>query len=149
MTPPTDDTRSSGQAVANGAADGLTNGQPPGDPVSDRKARVPDLSPAEQAQLIENMFAPEVYATVASSFSAGFGSVTIKLVSMRWDNSVDPPVQKAVVVGRVTMPLQGAQALAGGLQSFLTQNGLEPVQSNRGRTRATDISASSPVRQPQ
>jgi hypothetical protein len=149
MSSPSDHATSPGQATANGAADGIANGAHSGDPVLDHRVRAPDPLPAEQAQLVENMFAPEVYATVASSFSAGFGSVTIKLVSMRWDNSVEPPVQKAVVVGRVTMPLQGAQTLAAGLQSFLAQNGLEPVQSNRPHTRTTDISASSPVHQPQ
>jgi hypothetical protein len=92
------------------------------------------------------MFAPELYATFASSFSVGSGSVTIKLVSSRWDNSVEPAVQKAVVVGRVTMPLQGAQTLAAGLQTFLAQHGLDYVPSNRPRTRASDAVVSGPNR---
>ncbi len=110
----------------------------------DRRAGTP--APQEPTVLMENMFAPELYATFASSFSVASGSVTIKLVSSRWDNSVEPAVQKAVVVGRVTMPLQGAQTLAAGLQNFLAQNGLDHVPSNRPRTRASDAVVSGPNR---
>jgi hypothetical protein len=90
------------------------------------------------------MLAPELYATFASSFSVTAGSVTIKLVSSRWDNSVEPAVQKAVVVGRVTMPLQGAQTLVAGLQNFLAQHGLEYMAPTRPRTRASDAVVSGP-----
>lgn len=98
----------------------------------------------QETVLLENMFAPELFATLASSFSLSAGSVTIKLVSTRWDNSVEPAVQKAVVVGRITMPLQGAQTLAAGLQNFLEQHGLQYVPLNRPRTRASDAIVSSP-----
>ncbi len=107
-------------------------------------APAPAQAAPEQTNLVENMFAPELFATFASSFSVSAGSLTIKLVSTRWDNSVEPAVQKAVVVGRITLPLQGAQTLAAGLQNFLSQNGLEYVPINRPRTRATDAVASSP-----
>jgi hypothetical protein len=118
-------------------------------PREDRRGAAPaPVAPAlvapEQTNLVENMFAPELFANFASSFSVSAGSLTIKLVSTRWDNSVEPAVQKAVVVGRITMPLQGAQTLAAGLQNFLSQNGLEYVPINRPRTRATDAVASSP-----
>jgi hypothetical protein len=101
-------------------------------------------APQEPSNLLENMFAPELYATFASSFSVTAGSVTIKLVSSRWDNSVEPAVQKAVVVGRVTMPLQGAQTLVAGLQNFLAQHGLEYTAPTRPRTRASDAVVSGP-----
>ncbi|WP_419758856.1 hypothetical protein [Acidisoma sp.] len=109
----------------------------------DRRA-TPQPVAHDPGSLIENMFAPELYATFASSFSVSAGSVTIKLVSSRWDNSVEPAVQKAVVVGRVTLPLQGAQTLAAGLQNFLSQNGLGHVASDRPRTRASDAVISGP-----
>jgi hypothetical protein len=124
---------------AGSAAPGL-----PPDHGEDRRAATP--APQEPTSLMENMFAPELYATFASSFSVAAGSVTIKLVSSRWDNSVEPAVQKAVVVGRVTMPLQGAQTLAAGLQNFLAQHGLDYVPSTRPRTRASDAVASGPNR---
>jgi hypothetical protein len=113
---------------------------------TERRALPP--APQEPSGLLENMFAPELYATFASSFSVTAGSVTIKLVSSRWDNSVEPAVQKAVVVGRVTMPLQGAQTLVAGLQNFLAQHGLEYTAPTRPRTRASDaiVSGSNPVK---
>lgn len=98
----------------------------------------------DQTSFVENMFAPELFASFASSFSISGGSVTIKLVSTRWDNSVDPAVQKAVVVGRITLPLLGAQTLAAGLQNFLAQHNLQYVPLNRPRTRASDAVVSAP-----
>jgi len=95
--------------------------------------------------LVENMFAPEVFSSFASSFAIASGAVTIKLVSARWDNSVEPAVQRAVVVGRITMPLQGAQTLAAGLTSFLGKLGLEIGQADIPRKRASDAVASSPI----
>jgi hypothetical protein len=103
-------------------------------------------APQDPSSLVENMFAPELYATFASSFSVAAGSVTIKLVSSRWDNSVEPAVQKAVVVGRVTLPLQGAQTLVAGLQNFLSQHGLDYAAPTRPRTRASDAVVSGPNR---
>jgi hypothetical protein len=107
----------------------------------DRRASAP--TPQDQSSFVENMFAPELFASFASSFSVSAGSVTIKLVSTRWDNSVEPAVQKAVVVGRITLPLLGAQTLAAGLQNFLAQHNLEYVPLNRPRTRASDAVVSS------
>ena len=124
----------------NAAGQGAPNPASP----EERRASASPAMVQERINLMENMFAPELFATFASSFSVSAGSLTIKLVSTRWDNSLEPPVQKAVVVGRITMPLQGAQTLAAGLQSFLSQNGLDYVPSNRPRTRATDAVASSP-----
>jgi hypothetical protein len=117
----------------------------PGKSPAAENARAAPTSP--QYPLMENMFAPEVFATFASSFSVGSGAVTIKLVSSRWDNSVEPGVQRAVVVGRITMPLQGAQTLVAGLQAFLAQHGLEYAPSARPRTRASDATAFSPNRE--
>ncbi len=96
------------------------------------------MSDTQQVQILENMFSPEVFASLASSFSINAGSVTIKFVSLRWDNSTEPAVQRAVVVARVTMPLEGAQTLVGGLQTFLAEHGLEYVPAPKKR-RATDV----------
>lgn len=103
--------------------------------------------PQDQSSFVENMFAPELFASFASSFSVSAGGVTIKLVSTRWDKSVEPAVQKAVVVGRITLPLLGAQTLAAGLQNFLAQHNLEYVPLNRPRTRASDaiVSTRNPI----
>ncbi|HXT81366.1 MAG TPA: hypothetical protein VN702_17505 [Acetobacteraceae bacterium] len=76
---------------------------------------------------VENLFAPEVYAAEASFFSSGSSTITITLTSYRFDNSSAPAHQKRVVIGRVVMPISGAQGLAAGLYSFLKENGLDPV----------------------
>ncbi len=93
--------------------------------------------------IMENMFAPEVFASLATSFSINGGCVTVKFVSLRWDNSTEPAVQRAVVVARVTLPLDGAQSLVGGLQSFLLKHGLNQTPSPRPKTRAADVLAES------
>ena len=112
-----------------------------------QNAPQPQLPPAarESVAMVENMFSPEVFASLATSFSINGGCVTIKFVSLRWDNSTEPAVQRAVVVARITMPLEGAQSLAGGLQSFLSQHGLNYTPSTRPKTRATDVLAESSI----
>jgi len=102
------------------------------------------LTKGPQTILLENMFSPEVFASFASSFSINSGSVTVKFVSLRWDNSVEPAVQKAVVVARITLPLEGAQTLGSGLQTFLAQQGVEYRPSARQKSRATDVIAVGP-----
>jgi len=106
-------------------------------------ATQPEQRRRDSVGIVENMFSPEVYASLATSFSINAGCVTIKFVSLRWDNSTEPAVQHAVVVARVTMPLEGAQSLVGGLQSFLSQHGLNQTPSPRPKTRATDVLAES------
>lgn len=77
--------------------------------------------------LVENLFAPEVFATEASSFSRGPSTVTVTFTSHRFDNSQSPGAQKRVVVGRLVMPIPAAQGLAAGLYDYLKRNGLDPV----------------------
>ncbi len=74
--------------------------------------------------LTENISAPEVFAAEANSFSILPGVVTITFVSYRFDNSVVPPQQKKVVIGRLIMPTAGAEGLAIGLYDFLKSRGL-------------------------
>lgn len=101
---------------------------------------MPNTEKPKQVQILDNMFAPEVFASLASSFSLNAGSVTIKLVSLRWDNSTEPAVQRAVVVARLTMPLDGAKTLVGGLQAFLSKHGLQ-YEVPQEKRRATDVLA--------
>ena len=107
----------------------------------------PTPTPRMQASvaMLENLLAPEVFASLATIFSINGGCVTIKFVSLRWDNSNEPAVQRAVVVARITLPLEGAQSLAGGLQSFLTKHGLTQAPIQRPKTRATDVLAESSI----
>jgi hypothetical protein len=77
---------------------------------------------------LENMFAPEVYASDATVFSIGPSTATITLCSHRFDQSVQPAVQKRVVIGRVVLPIAAAQALSVALYDFLSKHGHAPMQ---------------------
>ena len=77
--------------------------------------------------ILENMMAPELYASEASFFSTSANAVTITFTSLRYDHSSGTPVAKRVVVGRVVLPSVGAQGLAVGLYDYLKKHGLDPV----------------------
>ena len=85
------------------------------------------MSQSTRRPLVENLYAPEVFATEPAAFSHGHGTVTITFSSWRFDNSTDPAVQKRVVIARLVMPTAGAQALAAGLYDYLKKAGLDPV----------------------
>ena len=76
------------------------------------------------AEITEDLFAPEIFSSVVSQFSIASGHITIKLVSVRYDDSTAPPIKKAVVVGRVIFPILGAQALVTQLGEFLEAHGV-------------------------
>jgi hypothetical protein len=77
--------------------------------------------------LVEDLFAPELFATEASSFSIDSGIVSITLASHRYDYTDTPATLKSIVVGRVVLPPAGARKLAASLYDFLAKNGMEPV----------------------
>ena len=75
----------------------------------------------------ENVFAPEVFASEATFITIGGGTIAVTFTSFRWDNGTKPPKQRKVVVGRLVLPIAGAQGLAVGLYDFLKKNNLDPV----------------------
>jgi hypothetical protein len=85
------------------------------------------LAQANKVQTVENLFAPEMFATEASFFSSAAGMVTVTLSSYRFDNSTTPATQKRVIVGRLVMPVTGAQGLAAGLYDFLKKQNFDPM----------------------
>lgn len=83
---------------------------------------------------VEDVKAPELYASSAPFFAILNGVVTITLASKRWDNGVSPAVQRNVTVGRLVMPAGAAQELAVGLHDFLEKQGISLVsQEERER----------------
>lgn len=81
--------------------------------------------------VVENVFAPEVFATDAPYFAHGGGIVSITLVSSRWDASEAPSGSaKRIVIGRIVMPVMGAQRLAIGLYDFLKKSGLDQTSKS-------------------
>ncbi len=90
--------------------------------------------PPDQPKHLENLFAPEWFATEASSFEIHSGVVSITFTSKRYDNSVVPAALNKVVVGRIVMPPHGAKSLAVELYNFLAKNGMEPIQLPKNPT---------------
>ena len=77
--------------------------------------------------VVENLLAPEFFATEAQSISLVQGMISIAFSSARYDYSEHPSVLKKVVVSRVVMSPIGAQSLAVRLFAFLDQKGLGPA----------------------
>ena len=77
--------------------------------------------------VVENLLAPEFFATEAQSISLVQGMISIAFSSARYDYSETPSVLKKVVVSRVVMSPLGAQSLAVRLFAFLDQKGLGPA----------------------
>jgi hypothetical protein len=105
-------------------------------------AKEPDIAPAKEAApvahphpdahavvppVVENLLAPEFFATEAQSISLVQGMISIAFSSARYDYSEHPSVLKKVVVSRVVMSPIGAQSLAVRLFAFLDQKGLGPA----------------------
>lgn len=78
--------------------------------------------------LVENLFAPEIFATEAQSISFVQGLISVAFTSTRYDYSTSPSVMKKVVVSRLVMSPAGAQSLAVQLFAFLDKKGLGPVR---------------------
>jgi hypothetical protein len=77
------------------------------------------------SNFLDNPLAPETFATAATGFFVADGNVAITFESARVDHSQSPGPVSRVVVGRVVMPVQGAQALAIGLFDFLEKQGFD------------------------
>ena len=91
-------------------------------------------APPPRPPFIDNPHAPEVLATEVVGFLFFNGNVHITLAAPRSNYGVDPPVVSQVVIGRLVMPLNGAQNLAVGLYDFLKSRGFDPAQPVPGRT---------------
>ena len=78
-----------------------------------------------QFELVENLLAPEMFAGGVTGFSLGDGVVRLTFETMRVNNHTN--LSTRVVIGRIVMPISGAQSLAAGLYDFLKTHGLDPV----------------------
>ncbi len=87
----------------------------------------PQEAQAHVPPVVENLLAPEFFATEAQSISLVQGMISIAFSSARYDYSEHPSVLKKVVVSRVVMSPIGAQSLAVRLFAFLDQKGLGPA----------------------
>ena len=78
---------------------------------------------ADTVKFIDDPKATELYATAATGFFVSNGTISITFESARADHSKSPGPVNRVVIGRVVMPVAGAQALAVGLFDFLEKQG--------------------------
>ena len=115
---------------------------PPGFPIATSKGNDMYVStkpfhreqsqPAAQPTLIDNPFAPEVFATGFAGFTQVGGVLQVTLDSVRCDPSRPLAVMERAVVGRVTLPIETAQALVTALNAFLEQQGYSPSKAISG-----------------
>ena len=89
----------------------------------------PQVAAPQPPPLINDPLAPEVFTTGCCGLSIGPGTVTVTFESARCDHS-DPncPMQR-VVVNRMVMPIQAAQALVLQLNDALQRSGLSPSKA--------------------
>jgi hypothetical protein len=76
--------------------------------------------------MLDNAFAPELFASEAIGFFSSNGVVTVTFGALHIDYSKSPNQFNRTVVARLTMPTASAHALAVGLFDFLKQRGLMP-----------------------
>lgn len=104
----------------------------PGEAETDTARAAPQPPPvapaAPKSETVENLFAPELFASEASFFTKAPETVSLTFSSYRFDQSPEGAgSRKRVVVARIVLPLNGAQGLATGLYEFLVKLGLDPV----------------------
>lgn len=77
--------------------------------------------------LLHTTASPDVFATEAVGFLNFQGNIFVTLSAPRPDYSTDPAKMERVVIGRLVMPIAGAQHFALGLYDFLKKQGLDPT----------------------
>jgi hypothetical protein len=83
-------------------------------------------------ELIDNLLAPEIYASEITGYTISNGNVTLTLASVRasWEDPGTP--NKRVVVGRIVLSMGAAQALSVELFQLLNKQGLNPARKSQG-----------------
>ena len=81
--------------------------------------------PAGPIPFLDNPAAPDVFATNATGFVNLGGAIGITFETLKVNHG-DGGRLTRTVIGRVVMPVGGAQALAIGLYNFLAENDLAP-----------------------
>lgn len=78
-----------------------------------------------QVAVVDNSFAPDVFADDVMSFGVLDGTVRITFLKVRLTEP--PPGQfQRIIIGRLIMPIPAAQRFAVGLYDFLKQRDLDP-----------------------
>jgi hypothetical protein len=75
---------------------------------------------------VANPFAPDVFADEAVGFEVVQGVIRVSFGAIKMADAVPPSPNRMVVIGRLVLPVEGAQRLALGLFDFLKQQGHDP-----------------------
>ena len=85
-----------------------------------------DEEPTVEVSFVDSSSAPDVFADDTAGYFFRNGVISITFWSARVDHSTSPGPVNRVVVGRLVMPVVGAQNLAIGLYDFLAKRGMAP-----------------------
>jgi hypothetical protein len=83
-------------------------------------------APPGPIPFLDNPAAPDVFATNATGFVNLGGAIGITFETLKVHHGEPAGALTRTVIGRVVMPIGGAQALAVGLYNFLAENNLTP-----------------------
>jgi hypothetical protein len=89
----------------------------------------------EQLAFIDNPLAPEVFADGATGFFILGSNVRITFGSLRCNHATSPGPVSRVVIGRLTMSLDGAESLARGLLDFIEKQRAQQNAPTQASTR--------------
>ncbi len=92
-------------------------------------APAPITTTADGPRLIDDPHAPEFFATSCCGFSIGQGHVTLTFESARCNHFDPKSSMNRVVVGRIVLPIQAAQALVIELNNSLQHSGYNPSRA--------------------
>jgi hypothetical protein len=106
-------------APVEGGTPPLAAEKPPGSGAADKPLPLTSKS----VPLVEDLMAPEFFASEAFSISIVQGMVSIAFTSPRYDYSETPSIMKKVVVSRLVMPPAGALNMTVRLFDLLNKNG--------------------------
>jgi hypothetical protein len=87
---------------------------------------------APKLEFLDNPHAPEVFADAAAGFFNFSGNIRITFESVRVNHITVPGPVNRVVIGRLVMPMEAAEAMAKGLLDFINQQRTQqnpPAQS--------------------
>ena len=83
-------------------------------------------STAAGPPLLDNPLASEFFSSLCCGFSLVQGTITLTFETTRCDHTSPGGTMVRLIVGRVTMPILGAQALALDLNNCLNRSGFSP-----------------------
>lgn len=91
----------------------------------------------EKTVFVDSAYVPEIYADAGTGTFTPNGNMKVTLESWRVDHSVSTGPLQRVVIGRLVMPLDQAEALA--------RNIIEVVESRKTETKKSGSSKKSPT----